>query len=444
MQICNPDPILSLTRFCPKGKKLKDNLLEAVTTQYLESGDFNGLSFHAITRKFAISLEVLRNHLEELLKADKIEVIYGDYHPNPHIKIFEGFKKEDQIKKLTNTELLQQSCMYPSSSHLKDIVPEALFKDTPYSRELALGAGQLDFRAFDVSVLEFYRNDPRYHYDNNDINGWISVHDEFFETDKMASSDQALLESFGFCYTEQLDRAVAVFLRYLHDLSPEHQQIWKAKELVGEYELHPDYYRNSIIGDWGTRLSIFDAFIMELAIINKMCTAMGKPPLFRNTFENSRPREFGFLLRPTLSEFNSFIHLLDKMMSDNLNKDFFKCDIELEDEEVRKDGKIVVKPKGTIRLLQEWLGKNFTPIDPTPLVEMFTAFKRIRGLRQKPAHSIRENEFDQHYFKQQRLLMKEAYNAIRIIRLIFANYPQVVANPPEVHKLLYEGKIWDI
>lgn len=175
-----------------------------------------------------------------------------------------------------------------------------------------------------------------------------------------------------------------------------------------------------------------------------MCATMGKPSLFRNTFENSRPREFGFLLRPTLSEFNSFIHLLDKMMSDNLNKDFFKDDIELEDEEVRKDGKIIVKPKGTIRLFQEWLEKFFRPVDPTPILELFSAFKNIRGLRQKPAHSIRENEFDQQYFKQQRLLMKEAYNAIRIIRLIFANYPQVVASPPEIHSLLYEGKIWDI
>jgi len=427
-----------------KSMNMKNELLAAITAQYLDSGDFNGLSYHFIARKFAVTPEELMKQLEELLTADQIEIIYGDYHPNPHIKAFEGFKKEAQLEKLADTELLQQACIYPSRNHLKYVVPEALYKDSPYSKELALGAGQLDFRAFDVSVLEFYRNDPRYHYDNNDISGWISVHDEYFESDKMAESDQALLESFGFCYTEELDRAVAVFLRYLHDLSPEHQQIWKAKELVGDYDLHPDYYRNSILGDWGTRLSIFDAFVQELVIINKMCEAMGKPPLFRESFEHSRPREFGFLLRPTLSEFNAFVHLLDKMMSDNINKNFFEHDIELEDEEVRKDGKIIVKPKGTIRLLQDWLEKNFRPADPTPLIEMFTALKKIRNIRQKPAHSIKENEFDQKYFKQQRLLMKDAYNAIRTVRLIFANYPRVKAAPPEIGKLLYEGKIWDI
>lgn len=423
---------------------MKDELLAAITAQYLDSGDYNGLSYHAIVRKFAITPDELLKQLEELLTAERIEVIYGDYHPNPHIKAFEGFKKESQLDKLANPDLLQQACIYPSRNHLKDVVPDALYKDSPYSKELALGAGQLDFRAFDVSVLEFYRNDPRYHYDNNDISGWISVHDEYFESDKMAESDQALLESFGFCYTEELDRAVAVFLRYLNDLSPEHQQIWKAKELAGDYDLHPDYYQNSILGDWGTKLSIFDAFVMELVIINKMCDSMCKPHLFNKSFENLRPREFGFLLRPTLSEFNSFVHLLDKMMSDNINKDFFEHDLELEDEETRKDGKIIVRPKGTIRLLQEWFEKFFRPEDRYILLEMFAAFKKVRNIRQKPAHSIKENEFDQQYFKQQRLLMKEAYSAIRTIRLIFTNHPRVTAVPPEIHQLLYEGKIWDI
>ena len=348
------------------------------------------------------------------------------------------------MKKLTQMNLLQQSCIYPSRNHLKGVVPDTLYKDSPYSRELALGAGQLDFRAFDVSVLEFYRNDPRYFYNNNDISGWISVHDEHYESEKMAKSDKALLESFGFCYSEDLDRAVAVYLRYLHDLSPEHQQIWKAKELTGNYELHPDYYRNSILGDWGTRLSIFDAFVLELVIINKMCDAMAKPHLFRKSFENSRPREFGFLLRPTLSEFNAFVHLLDKMMSDNIDKHFFEYDVELEEEEVRKDGKIIVKTKGTIRLLQEWFEKHFYPEDDSPLERIFATFKKVRNIRQKPAHSIKENEFDQEYFKQQRLLMKEAYNAIRTIRLIFANHPRVAASSPAIHPFLYEGKIWDI
>jgi hypothetical protein len=422
---------------------MKQKIITTITDQYLNS-DFNGLPIKSLQKDILVSHEELKAALGELLDENEIEIIYGDIHPNPHIKAFEGFRKEDQKQKLNKPELVEYACLYPARTHLAGVLGETLYSDQPYSRELALGAGQLDFRAFDVSVLEYYRNDPRYHYDNNDISGWISVHDKYYESDEMATSDQTLLQTFGFCYTDDLDRAVAVFLRYLHKLSPEHQRIWKAKELVGDYHLHPDYYRNSILGDWGTRISIFDAFLDELRIVNEMCAIIRKPPLFNNVFEDARPREFGFLLRPTLSEYNNFVHLLDKMMSDNINKGFFEDDIELEDEETRPDGKIILKPKGTIRLFQEWMESRIKPVDPAPFNAIFTAFKKVRKIRQKPAHAIKENEFDQQYFKQQRLLVREAYNAVRTIRLFFANHPRVKANPPKIDDLLFEEKIWDV
>ncbi|TOQ26810.1 hypothetical protein CGG98_25225, partial [Vibrio parahaemolyticus] len=67
--------------------------------------------------------------------------------------------------------------------------------------------------------------------------------------------------------------------RYLANLSPEHQQIWKAKEMNGSIKLHPDYYASSILGSWGTKMSIFEAFVQELELINKMSQLMGKPHL---------------------------------------------------------------------------------------------------------------------------------------------------------------------
>jgi hypothetical protein len=432
--------------FPPKGGILmREQIVKQVIEQYLNSSDFNGLPYKILRDRLSIEEDRLINLLIELLENDQIEIVYGDYHPNPHIKAFSGIDKCQQISKMGNHELLNNSCIYPHNNVLKgNSQIDRDYIDKPYSKELAQGAGQIDFRAFDLSVLEIYRNDPRYHYDNNDISGCISLTGEYYQSDKISESDKVLLQSFGFCYNEDLDRAVAVFLRYLAKLTPEHQQIWKAKELSGEFKLHPDYYRNSILGEWGTRLPIFDAFIMELDIVNIMCSRMGRPPLFKATFKNSRPREFGFLLRPTLREFNSFVHLLDKMMSDNLNKDFFRGDIVFEKETERYNGKIQVTQKGTIHLLEDWIGKYFRPQEPDDLNEMFLAFKQVRKLRQNPAHSINENEFDQKYFKEQRELIKIAYNAIRTIRLILANHPAVKANPPDINNLLYDGKIWDI
>jgi hypothetical protein len=260
----------------------------------------------------------------------------------------------------------------------------------------------------------------------------------------MREHDQILLDTFGFAYDDYMNRYVAVFLRYLSKLSPEHQQVWRTKEVFGNIKLHPDYYASTIEGSWGTRLSIFEAFVMELQTINEMCAVMGRASLFRHSYSTDRPREFGFLLRPTITEFNDFILLLDKMMSDNINKDFFGKDVDLEFDEVRGDGKIVVKPKGTIQILESWFSKMFRAVDATPVNTMIATFKSVRKLRQSPAHKINANAFDQSIFRKQRDIIIDAYNAVRTLRLVLANHPAVLKNPPKIDEQLFDGKIWDI
>ncbi len=56
---------------------------------------------------------------------------------------------------------------------------------------------------------------------------------------------------------------------------------------------------------------------------------------------------------------------------------------------------------GTVVLLR-LAGHQFKPRDPKPMTEMFATFKKIRKLRQKPAHSVEEDKFDQTYVKSQR------------------------------------------
>jgi phenylalanyl-tRNA synthetase alpha subunit len=230
-----------------------------------------------------------------------------------------------------------------------------------------------------------------------------------------------------------------VFTRYLHDLSPEHQQIWNAKRLNGSYKLHPDYYRNAIVGAWGTKLSLFQAFLEELKHINAMAKLIGKPALFRNEFEE-RPRGFSFLVRPTTKEFNDFVLLLDQTMSDNLNKDFFRGDIDLESETTRPDGKIVIAQKGTIQLLEQWFQKKMRFSDPQPFNDMLAIFREVRKARQHPAHTAEDSIFDQKIFKDQRELAVRAYDAVRTIRLMLANHPAV--RDYKVPEKLFKGEIW--
>lgn len=420
---------------------MKQAVIDEVTKHYLESGDFNGYPVYALKKSFDIGDEAAKDLLRELITARKIDVLFGNIHPNPHIKAFSDTTAEQQIEFLETLEFSEHFCLYPAKETLASIEATKDYGDEPYTEELALGGGQLDFRIFDLAVLEHYRNDPRYYYRTDFINGQISVTDEYYESELMPEHDQVLLQTFGFAHDENLNRAVAVFLRYLSDLSPEHQKIWKSKELSGDYQLHPEYLRNSM-GHWGTGISIFEAFNQEMLIINEMAALMGKPSLFRNVYQNEYPKNFGFLLRPTLAEFNSFVLLLDQLMSDNLNNKFFAPELDLEEDHERHDGKVEVRRKGTISLLDEWVNHCFRPQDPEPLERMLASFRKVRKLRQKPAHSVREDEFDQKYLHEQRSLIMDAYGAVRTLRLVLANHPSVKANPPEINEFLFEGKIW--
>lgn len=292
---------------------------------------------------------------------------------------------------------------------------------------------------FDLSVLEVYRNDPRYRYETNDVAGWLSVRDEYYQSDQMSERDQISLQSFGFGYSKEYDRAVAVFLRYLNDLSPEHQKIWNARRLQGDYKLHPDYYRSTILGEWPEKISVFDAFIGELAVINEMAICIKGIPLFRSDFHD-KPRGFGFLVRPTSKEFDDFVHLMDKMLTENLNRVFFAGEVPLEEDTPRPDGKIVVTQIGTIRLLESWFEVSFRAQDPEPLRTTFATLREIRRLRQRPAHSVDDHVFDQRFFKEQRELIMKGCDAVRTIRQCLANHP--ATEGVEISDALFEGKIW--
>ncbi len=419
-------------------KKNSEKILKVITNHYLESRDYNGISLENLQNKIGITPNELIPELISLIQNGKISINFGDRHPNPHIKALEPESITEQIDKLDKCDY-QQTCAYPEKLHLKKVVNVRDYDGRPFTLRLALGEPQLSFSSFDLSVLETYRNDPRYSYTTDDIHGRISIHDEYYKSEDMPESDKVLLQSFGFSYDNSLKRAVAVFLIYLSKLSPEHQQIWNAKLLKGAFFLHPEYVLSSS-GHFPENESIFTAFIKELQIINDMCIAMGKPRLFRVDYKDKgKPRGFAFLIRPTAKEFQDFVLILDKMMSDNLNKDFFKGEVPLEIEECRADGKIQVGLKGTITLLDEFLKKRVHLNDPEPMNTIIKGFKNVRELRQRPAHALDDNDFDQKYIKQQQELIEEAYSSIRYLRLIFAMHKK--CKKIDIPEWLCQGKI---
>lgn len=426
----------------------KEKVLAKITSHYLDSRDFNGI----LISNLGDSFEEAKSVLAQLLNEEKIVLNFGDRHPNPHILAFEPESKGEQLKKLEALKfekpiyeeygpLKMQTnsincCAYPSKQHLKEVVNTAKYQNRPFSLLLALGEPQLSYKAFNLRVLEFYRNDPRYSYETDDIHGSISARSE----NGLSDSDDTFLETFSFAYDKEIkSRYVAAYLVYLSRLTPEHQQRWNLEMCNGETFLHPDYARTTA-GHWPEKESIFNAFCEEMRIINEMTMKVTEKSLFRKTYDRyNKPKRFSFLVRPTKEEYENFLHLLDKMMSENLNMDFFRGKIELTSR-VEKDGVLFEQNKGTIQLLEEWLNMSGKFPGPKPKDEMIGVFREIRDGRSKPAHYVREDEFDNAYFARQRDLIKKAYQGIRTLRLIFANHP--LSKQVEVPDWLYKGEIW--
>ncbi len=57
-------------------------LAERVTQFYLGSGDFNGLGIHALK-----SIDADVSDVIALIMLREIDLVRGDLHPNPHIRV---------------------------------------------------------------------------------------------------------------------------------------------------------------------------------------------------------------------------------------------------------------------------------------------------------------------------------------------------------------------
>jgi hypothetical protein len=418
-----------------------DSLETAVTNYYLTSGDFNGLHARLCIPEHADSLESLKAALIPLIESGRLAANFGTVHANPHIRAFLDLPPAEQVKLLSDATTFN-FVLYPTPAVLKEQVDPADYAGRPFSLRLALGDPQLSYVSFDLAILDHYRRDPRYRFWTDDVQATLSIGDESYTSVNFPEKHKILIQHFGFSFAEDDTRAVAVFLTDLDGLTAEHQQLWNAMALEGEYKLHPDYYRAAIEGDWGLRISLREAFMAELRTINAMCTAIGWKPLFREIPEET-PQGLSFLLRPTRHEFGEFLMTADKLLSDNINKDFFPPDIARDTRQPQDDGSIEVKAKGTIALLEEWVATKFRlRDDPKVLEDLFRGLREVRKLRQLPAHSLKPNEYDPTLFEEQRQLFQRAYSSLRTLRMILANHP--MAGPAEagLDSRVYKGEIW--
>jgi hypothetical protein len=427
-------------------QELKERITKKVFNFFINSNDFNGISLSELANKLDVKYKSLLPIIKELILEDIVSIQGGE---NPHIIRFnhydknlqieflreaennevkcieeisgiENFDSDFSIKIMTESHLL---CAYPTLSYLKNNRNTEKFEDSPYSKRLALGEPQLTYVFFELNVLERYFNDPRYSFHFRDYSGYFSCLTSD-QNSNLKDIDQIFLESFGLGYDNNNDRVIVVFLRYLRNLTPEHQYYWKTKEVSSECKILKEYFENAILGEWSTGHSFFSAFIQDQLIINDVSKLITGNNLFIETFEESkRPKEFTFFTTPTLHNYERFILLLDKMISDNINKDFFKNSLELSELVKMSETVVEKRDKGTLKLLEEWLKTHYRLHDKKGYKLLLAPLKKVRKERQKPAHKISEDYYDKNFYYKQMKILKEVYESIYNLKYIFLNHP---------------------
>ena len=400
-----------------------DGLAEIVWESFARSHDFNGVSLSSLARISTLDLESLKQRLALLIREGKITLAFESVSENPHFKRLKDLPVEFQVSQLEN-EAPNGICAYPSSA----IAAARLgndFDDRPYTRRLAIAEPQLLPVYFELQVLERYFRDPRYLCWFGDFAGSISIGNKAYESEETRDRDKITIQSFGIGYDSQRRRVVAVFLRYLSDLSIEHQMYWKTLEVDEKCTMNSDYERATIWGAWPEYFSAYAAFIEEQIEINKLCELIDKPKLFKETYEgHNRPPLFCSMLRSTQACFDEFVHLFDKMLSDNIDREFFKGDIPLEEENRRDDGSIEVRQLGTIALLERWLKHHYTNRDGKDVsAEVVAPFKKIRKSRNPIAHTVGKDEYNPSLPEKQDELLGEMKNGLTRLRQILSSHP---------------------
>jgi hypothetical protein len=393
---------------------LESELVKEVVQHYLNSGDFNGVGLFALVQgRDPEALDTVRN----LVQRNILEIV-SEKWDFPVIKRTAGRDISAQLEVLQPGNLTA-ICVYPTVKCMLRALPRSYAGNRPFRRLLALGHPQLEPMFFELGVLHRYQADPRYIFDFKDLAGHISITDTHYRSREMPGADKVLVSSFGMGKCPRGGRAVVVFLRYLSPLTSRHQLHWASHRLRGKCRVESNYYRRSVYGEWTKGISVYAAILQEFLHINKMCALIGLPQLFKRDFVDEPPKGFGLLMKTTREEYLAFVHTLDKLISENLNPDFFMAQgISLTDAETGDR-------KGTLRLLQEWMATKIRMEDSSGVATIMKSLKLVRGERQPRAHAIVRDDFSPKYQAMKEELIRDVYTSIYNIRCFFQTHPAV-------------------
>lgn len=393
-------------------------LLAHVRDRYLKSRDFNGLHLHGEWAGPA------RDPAVELVRAGLIQVVTDSDYMNIHIRPWSSRRTlEDQVQDLVSLKGDDYGvCLYPTAGGMKGVRLPSRMTGHPYDRAMARGKGTLELAYFEFGVLEQYRNDSRFRFAFGDASASMGISDEAYDDDDVFERDHVGLSHIGFAYDlsgyrpadpeSPIVRRVAVFYCDLIRLTPEHQRRWETYEVDGaNLSPHPLWWMTQM-GHWPDGVGPFTRLFMELENLNELALLSVGERMFRTT---DRPRDMGWLLRPSQLEWDAFVVQLDKVLSDNLRPQFFDA---ARVRQTDAEGNRI----GTLQRLQLFMESGGVREDEARSV--LEPLRNVRKGRQKPAHVLRENITDRTFVHQQIDLLQHVISALRAIRHWLATHPR--------------------
>ena len=380
----------------------------------MKSTEYNGFPLYAMT-------DDLEAVLCQLIDEDKVEILSSNDVINPHIKALDVVAdKEVQKECIRNKEIL--SVAYPSKLVLSNIDIDSTM---PYSGMLRKGAEQFEIVYFNIEILERYANNPKFFIIDYGYRGSIYPEDQYLEEDEI---ENEYVKNYGMAYIDSptFERAVGVFVYDLSKLTAQKQQLWRAFELKSQDKchIHSGFVKNLILGAWVTEVWVFHAIIDEMKTINAMCTAMSIPPLFSHTYGthfSEMPEGYRNILLPTKKNYYDFVLVMEKMLVHNISSKTFTVNgINVRGIDKQDDNGNI---KGSIQMLEEWLCANTTAKDEDIHRVIISPLRRIRKIRQLPAHELSSNEYNIKYYTDQFDLINDAYVSLASIRDLLRSNP---------------------
>jgi hypothetical protein len=377
----------------------------------VETEQFNGLKLQDLSRDY--DDETLRNLLTELVTNREIDII-SLYEINPHIKRFPAPNASTQLEYLNVSERYH-TCIYPTSETVKSAIDLSSVSGKPFTKRLASSDAQLLHAAFEVSVIDRYRRDPRFSFYFNDYIGTASFSVAESEYDASAERDKTYIKSFGLALNDEKNPAVATFIRDLANLTPEHQQHWASYQLGSEYKICHQYYQASILGEWYTNRGATNALRHCVRIVNEASVQICGHRVFQKEIGEYVHFSVSSLMDNTTAELNAFYEELDKLVSENLDEKAMRSAL-------TTDAPQEERGISLLKRLIEQFGSSWSAAET---LNVILPLRKLRSLRSKSAHNILPNRKTNEVYQDRRKLFGDVIWSLGSIALLLAKHPKV-------------------